>query len=306
MQNYLNSDRIKVFPCGGRNSTYDPLARLTSEQNLISIINKLIDKDGFIISSHTVDWDMRTQSNEYLFNLKGYLFAISRGASSIIDSAIPIGSSESQTEADNKLTLEWGKNNKYLNAYIKIASYSNYLQMFPMTELKAGSSGGLIKVDPGNLDDWAMVNQDQNFRYKDEVYICYDTSLNGWYKCNENGIAIYDSHPSYASLLDTIDEQGNYYFRGVKFLIEDTPVQSNNANIGITLFKYKWDLKYKKDTNGIIYYNESDNKFSTEGSNGMNKYSLETHSGWVEYEGSKVKFETNGVSRSLSIDDGVI
>ena len=41
--NFVKSENIRIFPCGGRNATLDAAARLTTEYNLVSIINRLVD-----------------------------------------------------------------------------------------------------------------------------------------------------------------------------------------------------------------------------------------------------------------------
>lgn len=46
---YIQSNNIKVFPTSKRDDAQDRNARLTSEQNLISIVNRLADKRSFII-----------------------------------------------------------------------------------------------------------------------------------------------------------------------------------------------------------------------------------------------------------------
>lgn len=46
---YLNSKAVGVFPTTGRPQK-DPLGRLTTEYNLTSLINTLLDVDGFVIT----------------------------------------------------------------------------------------------------------------------------------------------------------------------------------------------------------------------------------------------------------------
>ena len=90
MSAYLDSDKIKVFPCGGRNINYDPLARLTTEQNLISIINRLVDMDSFIVTTHASNQEMDNSIEEYIFNIDGYLFTVPNGvgAKNIIETTL--------------------------------------------------------------------------------------------------------------------------------------------------------------------------------------------------------------------------
>lgn len=60
---YVLSKNIQIFPIANR-VTQDPLGRLTTEYNLTSILNKLLDVDGFVIS-----WN----HPNIIFNLHGYL-----------------------------------------------------------------------------------------------------------------------------------------------------------------------------------------------------------------------------------------
>ena len=73
---FISSDNILVFPCGRRHSDYDITARLTTEYNLVSIINKLVDRESFIVTD--VDFTSGiTAENEttlFCFNIGGYLF----------------------------------------------------------------------------------------------------------------------------------------------------------------------------------------------------------------------------------------
>jgi hypothetical protein len=73
----LKSYQISVFPASSRSDTYDRNARLTTEQNLVSIINRLTGEKSFIISGLNVEYDgskaiLRSGSA----NIAGYLFSI--------------------------------------------------------------------------------------------------------------------------------------------------------------------------------------------------------------------------------------
>jgi hypothetical protein len=84
---YILSDKISVFPCGGRNATYDQFARLTTEYNLVSIINRLVDKKSFIVTSHNAfSGKEDAPSSSYMFNIGGYLFNVEGGIKFIINS----------------------------------------------------------------------------------------------------------------------------------------------------------------------------------------------------------------------------
>ena len=53
---YLNSEAVGVFPTTGRPQK-DPLGRLTTEYNLTSLINTLLDVDGFVITNNINGFD---------------------------------------------------------------------------------------------------------------------------------------------------------------------------------------------------------------------------------------------------------
>lgn len=67
----IASEKLTVFP-STRRAGSKPLARLMSEQALVSIVNKLINLDGFVISTSS----SITDTNPLEFNLYGYYFKI--------------------------------------------------------------------------------------------------------------------------------------------------------------------------------------------------------------------------------------
>lgn len=67
---YIESSNVKVFPSTKRGQ-YQISARLMSEASLISIINRLVDRDGFVI---TPEADLAT--NPFAFNIHGYYFEV--------------------------------------------------------------------------------------------------------------------------------------------------------------------------------------------------------------------------------------
>lgn len=67
---YTSSNNIKVFPAVRRTSSYDPFSRLMSESTITSIINRLIDKTGFVIS------DSVSLDAEFEFSINGYYIKV--------------------------------------------------------------------------------------------------------------------------------------------------------------------------------------------------------------------------------------
>lgn len=91
---YIASNKIAVFPCGRRSDQNDPAARLTTEFNLVSIINRLVDNDSFVVPFKRNDGDVNSTtspSTELIFNIAGYLFKTTVGA---VAEASGIGASD--------------------------------------------------------------------------------------------------------------------------------------------------------------------------------------------------------------------
>ena len=68
-----NSENIYVFPVANR-PKYDPAGRLTTEYNLTSILNRLLDKKSFVVTQK--DNNINIESGEFEFNINGYFFHI--------------------------------------------------------------------------------------------------------------------------------------------------------------------------------------------------------------------------------------
>ena len=67
---YLSSDNIKVFPSARRTSPTDQFSRLMSESTIASIVNRLIDTEGFVITNAYIP------NGQLEFNIHGYYFNI--------------------------------------------------------------------------------------------------------------------------------------------------------------------------------------------------------------------------------------
>jgi len=74
---YLDSIGIQVFPTSRRDDMYDRNARLNTEQNLVSIINRLTSQSAFIIDGLDVAVSGNNLTiSEGSCNIHGYLFKI--------------------------------------------------------------------------------------------------------------------------------------------------------------------------------------------------------------------------------------
>ena len=121
---YVSSENIQIFPIANRGAK-DPLGRLTTEYNLTSILNKLLDVNGFVIS-----WD--NNSKNIVFNLHGYL--ITANLTDIINDF-----------SDN------------IYAYIGITDYINGANDYEKKFL-AQLGGGDVSSEDTTIDDYGKYN----------------------------------------------------------------------------------------------------------------------------------------------------
>ena len=270
MSAYLDSDKIKVFPCGGRNINYDPLARLTTEQNLISIINRLVDMDSFIVTTHASNQEMDNSIEEYIFNIDGYLFTVPNGvgANNIIETTLD------DYFTTNDITKLTEGTSYYLLAHIRKETYQGvtndrvsmtYTQLSPTAETTPVIDS-LIKVeiaDPATLEEIDL-GAVTIYKYNDTQYVQKIGDI--YYQCDADGV-LFQSLTAY-TILDSSSK-----FNGLEFIITTDKSSYTNTAVDkyLILFEYKQSAKK-----------------------------------WYEYENSKVKFKTinGGSRRSVTIDDG--
>lgn len=136
------SSSISVFPCGNRgkfeNTNFNLQSRLTSEYNLTSIINQLVDKNSFVISPSDTSKPVNT-SSPISFNINGYYFKIDS-----IENAIGEFSSS---------------NNLYASIQLKTTNVPGFGDMIELSD--TDSSGAAVAGDSGKtLDDAVFTGLD--------------------------------------------------------------------------------------------------------------------------------------------------
>lgn len=110
---YLNSEAVGVFPTTGRPQK-DPLGRLTTEYNLTSLINILLDVDGFVITND-IDGFNNNSIGAFQFNIKGYIFTIHKigdlfNSSDFSDASNLFASIKIKIDAGNSITSTGNEN----------------------------------------------------------------------------------------------------------------------------------------------------------------------------------------------------
>lgn len=80
MENYLNSSSIKMYPSQGRGDYWDRQSKMTNEQNLISVVNRIVGKKSFIVDGLKISENGLTLESG-VCNIAGYLFNLHTGIS---------------------------------------------------------------------------------------------------------------------------------------------------------------------------------------------------------------------------------
>lgn len=70
---YFKSTDVKVYPSSKRVDYHDRNARLNSEQNLVSVVNRLTNRNSFVIDGLSIDEDNKVLKSGSC-NIHGYLF----------------------------------------------------------------------------------------------------------------------------------------------------------------------------------------------------------------------------------------
>lgn len=105
---YLSSSLISVFPSTKRSIT-QPSSRQMTEENIASIINKLIDMDGFVIT----DYKSTNVNDPFEFNIYGYHFVVNEAEDiqTLFPSATSIYASITISQTGNFYELQGQDNN---------------------------------------------------------------------------------------------------------------------------------------------------------------------------------------------------
>ena len=148
--NKVISNNIRVYPCSNRNPESDYMARLTTEYNLVSIINRLVDMKSFCVTTFQGESSTNLSSlSEFMFNINGYLFTIEAGQfKDIVDYL------EGQYKNNN--------DNDTLYACICVGKPSDghqFIELLPSKETQASSSPATLSGEAveggsylGNMD----------------------------------------------------------------------------------------------------------------------------------------------------------
>lgn len=81
---YFNSNSIKMYPSSKRSDAYDRNSRLTTEQNIISLVNRLTSRNAFIIDGMSIDLITQEDFNAHEeINAQNYKYKLTAGSCNI-------------------------------------------------------------------------------------------------------------------------------------------------------------------------------------------------------------------------------
>jgi hypothetical protein len=181
---FIASDKIAVFPCGRRNTTSDPYARLTTEYNLVSIINRLVDNDSFIVTNRTYSaGGLAADEEEFSFNIGGYLFITT--PKDIIDAVVSTNSAATAIYAFIKFSgahsvgsdslVELAKIDNSDTTLTYLDDATNFIGVKFSGEEPNPAVEGLIK----SLKLFERASTSENWRVVEESKIKFETKRDG-------------------------------------------------------------------------------------------------------------------------------
>lgn len=186
----VKSNNIGVFPTTGRPKK-DPWGRLTTEYNLTSLINTLLNVDGFVITDPggytSIDGNNYIVSNDagsnsitkgrFQFNIKGYIFTIFG-----VEALIAQFSNEDAVYANLKIRIEEG------SSITQTALNNDNKLVYRMQSI----DGNDVKVDDGINDAYydyqgvTFTNTNMGNEYISLKIL--EKRDNGWYIPDESKI----------------------------------------------------------------------------------------------------------------------
>lgn len=163
----LYSQEIQVFPSTKR-GVYQRSSRLISEENLTNIVNKLIDKDAFVIR-HDTPYMAEHADDPLQFNIHGYYFLIPH-ASSVINLVGNTDSIYANIITDTATVTVEGNTYEYtelygqdtgsaVSWYTGVSFTPNAPDTSALTETQTRYSLKILERDNHMYGDWRIPNE---------------------------------------------------------------------------------------------------------------------------------------------------
>lgn len=224
---YINSYNIKVYPSAKREDGCDRNAKLTTEQNLVNIINRLTSLDAFIINGLNIT-DNTTNSSGITIssgscNIHGYYFNISEDIN--IDS--------------NSL----GDDNQYIYFGIGLKTSNSFEELIAIDDSNDSSL-----LDSGDGDDHVFKGL-QILLDKDELENYYDDTNKIFHfylpiAKKNNG--------KWTSFISNDNQNGKNRWTTQKFSANDILVKANRLESANEFYHEKQDLMTWLQYNFVI------------------------------------------------------
>lgn len=169
---YLSSNNIKVFPAVRRTGGADPFSRLMSESTITSIVNRLVDYDGFVITRSTQS-NKQIASGVFEFSIFGYYVKI-ENVSSLISQFSSASNIYAYIDLDTSDTNPGQSNNLSYKQLIGQDVDSSYQGIkFESTEPQATSDRHILHILTKLNNVW-VVPETSYLKFSKNTLALYD------------------------------------------------------------------------------------------------------------------------------------
>lgn len=284
--NNITSSDIRVFPTTQRENT-DPSAKFTTEYNLTSLLNKLLDRKAFVITAQEYLKINNGILETLEFNIMGYFFTLQNldinslleeNKDGYINATIRILEQDYMSDQNSSNASKFNNwwqlkgsdlNDKYDGIYFESVQSPTYI---PMAEYISGSDLGisepqsLLTAENGNLVSYTFTILQYN--KSGDVWIPADSRIK--FQTNKDGtqhsLAIDDGE-----LVPSTSSSTTFNMKRPPTLEDKEAFDGLALNASnLTLFEGElFRLEYEYDNIGDIIFKSSDTNIATVSSNGL-------------------------------------
>lgn len=230
--NYIKSTNIKAYPTSKRNDAYDRNARLSSEQNLISVINRLTSKVSFVIDGLTLDNQVISAGS---CNIHGYLFTLTNtyDATNITHTAnedyllFEIRTKRTEVTSMNSNTL----------IYEELVSFENDSSSQALLDSDSNLNTTITQSSISDFSGLRIITGDKTLSETKEGYNYWRLIIAQWDSVNNKWVTYKDTTRTNLCTLNDVDIQVNVV---------------DNQDVANTLYNTEQDLQTWLRYNYII------------------------------------------------------
>lgn len=142
---YIDSNLIQMFPSANRNPVNDPTSRLTTEYNMVNLVNRLINNNND--SSFVITQTLGSGDNSIEFSLAGYYFRIDN-----YNNIVNLFQSESPAATDIYAKVEISQS-RYFSEIVATGSGASSSGKFPLDTSDGFVGLEFVKDQPASASE---------------------------------------------------------------------------------------------------------------------------------------------------------